>query len=152
VVAASLLAAVEEGDRLGSMALYFLVAVAVIGPYGVMRVRRILRERAELAAATAPPVDPDRADGADGPSPNGSPTASPDDDLTRAFEAIEAGTQNGAEVFEVRVPARPRLNGRPADAATVDALVQDALRRSKVVVVAEDSSPEGRVLTCKRGG
>jgi len=165
---ASVFAAVEEPDRLGSMALYFLIAVAITGPYALMRVRRIRAERAEFMAARQATADaalpPDAAattdssesttgeggDGSDG-GDGGDGWKDDPDDLVAVIDAIEAGRSARDEEFEVRVAARPRLNGRPADAITVDALVQDALRRSGVIVVADETSPDGRVLTCRPG-
>ncbi len=151
VLVAFVFAEVEAGDRLGSMALYFLVAMVVVGPYAVVRVRRIFREKAERAALLRPvdEVSPEQAEAT--AAAEATARSKAEDDLGGAIDAIEAGRDGRDEQFEVRIPTHPRINGRPADPATAEVLVQDALRRSGIVVISEDSSPDGRVLTCRRG-
>ena len=106
-----MLAATPTDDRLGSMVVFFLIALAIIGPYGYVRIRRVLRERLPPAGAveTATP-DPEHARAAD-PS-----------DLSLVIAAIDAAPgllrQPGAPAsITIDVPGEPTLDGRPVAAA-----------------------------------
>ncbi len=120
-----MLAATPTDDRLGSMVVFFLIALAIIGPYGYVRIRRVLRERLPSAGAveTATP-DPEHARAAD-PS-----------DLSLVIAAIDAAPgllrQPGAPAsITIDVPGEPTLDGRPVAAAVATALLIDAIRSNR---------------------
>ena len=66
-------------------------------------------------------------------------------------EAIVDGADGEAACFELRVPATPTGEGRPTDAAVVELILADALRRSAVVVGDEKMNADGsRTLVCQK--
>ncbi|HMS12927.1 MAG TPA: hypothetical protein PKD80_07460 [Microthrixaceae bacterium] len=138
-----MLAATPTDDRLDSMVVFFLIALAIIGPYGYVRIRRVLRERLPSAGAveTATP-DPEHARAAD-PS-----------DLSLVIAAIDAAPgllrQPGAPAsITIDVPGEPTLDGRPVAAAVATALLIDAIRSNRGdgwQIVAEDAPSPGSDL------
>ena len=140
-----MLAATPTDDRLDSMVVFFLIALAIIGPYGYVRIRRVLRERLPSAGAveTATP-DPEHARAAD-PS-----------DLSLVIAAIDAAPgllrQPGAPAsITIDVPGEPTLDGRPVAAAVDRAMAGliDAIRSNRGdgwQIVAEDAPSPGSDL------
>jgi hypothetical protein len=119
-----------------SLIAYFVVAFVIVSPFAVVVVRRVLRERREQR----PQVDPTDA---------GLPSRRADD-LATVFEAIEAGRAGDEHEFEVVVATRPTVDGLPADAAVVDALLIDAITRSGLQIVSDEAGEDGRILTLRR--
>ena len=113
----AVLAASVEGGRLGSMFVFFLIALVIVSPFGYRRIRAILRER--RAAAPAAPVVEVPTDEDD-----------PGDDLAAVVAAISGAALAPGESCEVEVPASPLVEGRPAPDVVVETLINDAVRRS----------------------
>lgn len=124
----------QSTGRFGTMLALFVVALLVVTPYAVIRIRQVLADR----AARRPPVEGAAAD---------RPEERPHDDLARVVEAIAAGART-AEPFEVRVPATPVHEGRPVPAEVVQGVLADALRRSRVVVSERRPGADGEWWTC----
>ncbi|CAN5469908.1 hypothetical protein BH10ACT3_BH10ACT3_11680 [soil metagenome] len=130
----SLLGAVQS-DTLGRS---LLIALLVVSPYGIYKIRQVRRVRqgheAVLAAEAAPP------------KPDGPPRHALEDvsgDIS--FVVSEARSAGGAMLL---VPHDVTVSDRDASDAVVDMLVRDALRRSGLVVTAEVDTAEGRLLEC----
>jgi hypothetical protein len=119
-----------------SLIAYFAIAFVIVSPFAVVVVRRVLRER----RARRPELEPSDA-----------PAASRRrDDLAAVFEAIEAGRAGDEDEFEVMVASRPLVDGLPTDPAVVDSLLTDAITRSGLRIVTDESGSDGRVLTLRR--
>jgi hypothetical protein len=119
-----------------AMIVSFAVAALVVAPFGYIVVRRVLQERRTLRLDVAPAE-----------APNADPSA---DDIGRVVAAIDDGATQGVDPFEVVLPRSVSLDGRPAPAALVDAIVGDAVRRSGLRIVRDEPGPDGRVLVLER--
>ena len=126
-----------EDSRISSMFVSFFIALLIVSPFGYRRIKATLAERRELLGR----VDPDA-----GPTESGATTGADPDDLATVFDAIAvaaselSGEPDGHRVVDV--PTSPTVEGRPADPALVDALLDDAVRR--IGLVAERSTrPDG---------
>ena len=137
----------DEADRLGSMAVYFLLAVLIVAPYAVIRVRRVLRDRrrrqadADGPGTTIPPRDATPA--ADGPSEAADP-------LTAAVASIDAAAIAGEDLVEVRLPIEEAPERRTVPRDLADLVLADALRRSGYVIEDDRIEHGERVLRCRR--
>jgi hypothetical protein len=119
-------------DRIGSMVWLFLIALVIVAPYGLVRVRRVLRDRDE----GRPPTPPD-AEAIDATTRVGAR------DLETVLAALDGAVEAGSEEFELVVPAEPTVGGRQASPELVAALLGDAARRAGVEVVPAGPSGGG---------
>lgn len=121
-----------------TLARSLLIAVVLVTPYGIYKVRQVraLRRelRAQVAAATAPPEPP----GPQRPK------------LEDVIDEIHRIAQQGGADATVTVPTDVTVGGRDPAVGTVDVLVRDALRRSGLVATAEIDTPAGRVIEVHR--
>mgnify|MGYP006946477735 CR=1 FL=1 len=115
-----------------------LIALVVVAPYGIYKVRQVRAARRERAAAVAAANQP--------PAP----------DRPRLEDVIDHISELGADTEEgtatLTVPSGATVGGADAPSALVDALVRDALRRSGLVATAEIDTPDGRVIEFRRAG
>jgi len=122
--------ATVEGDRIGSMFLFFLIALVIVSPFGYRRIRAVLRERRALVAPSGGTEarasdDPARGDAGGGLHPDDVATVVREIDTAAAeLVADPAGSRT------IDVPDEPLMGGRPAPGAVVEALLADAVRRS----------------------
>jgi len=130
-----------DRDRTATMGRLFLIAVVVLLPwwgrftYRFVRDRRRVRREEVLAARAA--IEGNRT-----PEP---------DALSIVVDAIVDGADGEADPFTVTVPAAPTVERRPADAAVVELIIGDALRRSGLVVGDERVNADGsRTLRCEK--
>ncbi|HKY17110.1 MAG TPA: hypothetical protein VJM33_19435 [Microthrixaceae bacterium] len=141
----------DEADRLGSMAVYFLLAVVIVAPYAVVRVRRVLRDRRGRQAA-GDGTDPGGAPSTAAASSAADASSEPADPLAAAVATIDAASDAGDEMVEVRVPIEGLIGRRSVPADVADLLLGDALRRSGFVIEEERIENAERVLRCRRIG
>jgi hypothetical protein len=157
------------------MLVLFLVAAAIVAPWGIVTVRRVLAERRarELArvggGGTAPTdVPPDGPDashaaaggaaaggaGAGGAGAGGAGVDGIDVAVALATMRAEADHHGPGDEFCLELPSEVTLGGRPADAALVSRLVVDDLRRSGIevidVVAGGEGTCDGTALRCRR--
>jgi hypothetical protein len=121
-----------------TLARSLLIAVVLVAPYGVYKIRQVraLRRAREQAAADAT-----------------APAPPPGPRLEDVVERIsELGRDPGVVSATVTVPAGVRVGGSEAPSALVDSLVRDALRRSGLVATAEIDTDAGRVIEVRRSG
>jgi len=117
----------------------FGFALVVMAPFGYVRIRRILAERRALLAP-----DPS-ADGAGEGSSDGTAARAPrPGDVATVVAAIDragrqlaggpssSGDTTAASGHQLEVPRHLTIDGRPAPATMIDALLADAARRSGV--------------------
>lgn len=130
-----------DRDRTATMGRLFLIAVVVLSPwwgqftYRFIRDRRRVRREEVLAARAA--IEGNRL-----PEP---------DALSIVVDAIVDGADGDEDPFDVVVPAAPTVERRPADAAVVELILNDTLRRSGVVVSDEIANADGsRTLRCEK--
>lgn len=127
-----LLAEIQYETLARSLAL----AVLLVSPYGIHKVRQVRalrREReAAVAAASAPP-----------------PPVRPrlEDVIDRISELADS---SGPDAATVTIPPDVTVAGSDPPAGLVDTLVRDAVRRSGLVATAEIDTPAGRVLELGR--
>jgi len=134
------LLAVDE-DRTATMGRLFLVALVVLSPWWGRSLWRFVRDRRDLSRA---------ARAADRAAAERSSPTDPDA-LSEVIRSIEAAAGDESELFDVSIPAAPTIERRPTDRSVVDAIVSDALRRWRVVVLDEGVDPEGRrTLRCRK--
>ena len=127
----------------------FGVAAVLVSPFAVVTIRRIQRDRAaRVAAATVAAAT--RADGAAPEARSGIGDAAPGADLGAVVVRLraEALAHTGGEWFDLTVPARVTLDGRPAEPRLTVRLVVDDLRRSGLEVRSEGA--DGGSLRCRR--
>lgn len=121
-----------------TLARSLLIALVVVAPYGIYKVRQVRAARRERAAAVAAANQP--------PAP----------DRPRLEDVIDHISELGADTEEgtatLTVPSGATVGGADAPSALVDALVRDALRRSGLVATAEIDTPDGRVIEFRRAG
>jgi len=138
----AVLLAVDE-DRTSTLGRLFLIALIILSPWWGRWVWRFVRDR-RAAARAAVLAARAEAEASRPPEP---------DALAKVIDAIEDGAVGGAERFDVIIPAVPTVERRPAERAVVDAIVTDALRRSRVDVEREDVNGDGsRTLHCTISG
>ena len=113
-----------------------LIALVVVAPYGIVKVRQVRalrRERAAAEAAAAAPPPPDR------------PRL---EDVIEQITALGDATDDGPSTLTV--PNDVTVGGGEPPAGLVDTLVRDALRRSGLAATAEIDTAEGRVIEFRR--
>lgn len=113
-----------------------LIAVVIVTPYGIVKVRQVRaarRERQAAEAAAAAPPGPTR------------PT------LEDVIGEISASRAHG-DAGTVTIPHDVTVGGVDAEPGVIDTLVRDALRRSGLVATAELDTPAGRVLEVRPSG
>ena len=126
-VSAVVLAEVQGGVLVRS----FLIAVVLIAPVWFLVRKRVLAGRVPQE-----PEPEDAPEQSDGPQLEA---------VIASIAAVAESARDGGSAT-LTIPSGVTIDGRPADAATVDALVRDSLRRSGLVAVAEIDSPAGRTL------
>lgn len=129
------LAEVQSGVLVRS----FVIALVVVAPFAWWQWRR-LRSARDAAAARAAAEAP-------APPPPELPAL---EELVGSIGALARGMEPG-RTCTLEVPDRLTIGGHEADAALVDALVRDALRRDGLVVTHEVVHGTGRALHCTRG-
>lgn len=132
--------AAAEGDRLGSMFTFFLIALLLVSPFGFRVYRRTMRER--RAALGLGPVGGDEPDA---PPVDPADLAGVVDTITRSGRDLRAG-----EDRIVVVPDAATVDGRPAPASLVDKLIADATRRSGLDATWLEPGADGRRLRVVR--
>ncbi|MEX0768233.1 MAG: hypothetical protein WD029_07160, partial [Microthrixaceae bacterium] len=124
-----------QGETLGRS---LLIALLLISPYVIYKMRQVRRVRrgheAALAADAAPP-------------PPDTPPLPALEDVIRdiSFVVGEARTNGGAVLV---IPPRVTVSHREASDQIVDLVVADALRRSGLVIASEEITEEGRLVHC----
>ena len=154
---ALLAAAAAEPDRISTMLRLFGIALVVMAPFGYVRIRRILAERRALLGA-----DPS-AGGAGEGSPDGTASRVPrPDEVATVVAAIDragrqlaggpsiSGDTTTASGHRLEVPRQLTIDGRPAPAAMIDALLADAARRSGVRLTWLDDDEASAVAGVRR--
>ena len=153
----ALLAAAAEPDRISTMLRLFGIALVVMAPFGYVRIRRILAERRALLGA-----DPSAADAGEGSTNRpASPVPRPDDVATvvaaidRAGRLLAGGPSSpdgttAASDHQLEVPRQLTIDGRPAPATMIDALLADAARRSGVRLTWLDDDEASPVAGVRR--
>ena len=156
----ALLADAAEPDRISTMLRLFGIAVVVMAPFGYVRIRRILAERRALLGA-----DPSAADAGEGSTNRpASPVPRPDDVATvvaaidRAGRLLAGGpsSPDGTTAasdragHQLEVPRQLTIDGRPAPATMIDALLADAARRSGVRLTWLDDDEASPVAGVRR--
>lgn len=145
MIAAAL--AVEDG-RISSMFAFFFIALLIVSPFGYKRMKVLMAERRELLGRTVPETNPD------GTEPVAEATSDPDD-LAAVIDAVGVAARELAEDPAghrvVELPIAPTVEGRPADAAVVNALLDDAVRRSGLVGERTTAPDGGQRLRLVRG-
>lgn len=120
--------AAVEGDRLSSMFVFFFIALLIVSPFGYQRIRAVMRERRATAGGDLAALDDAGVGDRAGTRP------APVGDLSHVVAAIGAAAQalaaDPGSVQEVELPADPLVEGRPAPAPVVEAIVGDAVRRA----------------------
>lgn len=113
-----------------------LIALLVVSPYAVVKVRQVRARRAAASEAADPAADAD---------------PDPSDQRPRLEDVIAAIDEVAAERAAARtvlVPHDATVDGDAVPAAVADALVRDALARSGLVATGELDTPDGRLLEC----
>lgn len=133
--ASGLLAASDTGVLMRS----FVLAVVLVSPFALRQWWKVRTARLEAEARTE----------AAAPAPEPGPT------LARLEDVIDRVTELGHEtvtdaVVALEVPTPVTIDGVPAPAELVDALLADALRRSGFEQVGVAGDEGGRVMTCRR--
>jgi hypothetical protein len=113
-----------------------LLAMLLVSPYGIYKVREVRavrRERAEAEAAAHAPPPPSRPR------------------LEDVIDRIsELSSSPDTATATVTIPPDVTVAGGDPPEGLVDTLVRDALRRSGLVTTAEIDTPAGRVLELAR--
>ncbi len=119
------------------------IALLVVAPYGVYKIRQVRRIRAGHQSA----VDAERA-ALERSERSGSAPARPalEDVIRDISYVVEEATRSGGAMLVV--PHDVTVSDRDAPKSVIDTLIRDALRRSGLVVTAEVDSVEGRLLEC----
>jgi hypothetical protein len=121
-----------------TLARSLLLAMLLVSPYGIYKVRQVRavrREREAAVAAAAAPPPPSRPR------------------LEDVIDRIsELSSSPGATTATVTIPPDVTVAGGDPPEGLVDTLVRDALRRSGLVTTAEIDTPSGRVLEFRRAG
>ncbi|MFN8050166.1 MAG: hypothetical protein U0Q22_01890 [Acidimicrobiales bacterium] len=134
--------AIDEGARLGSMFVFFLIALVIVAPFGWVRIRRVLRERRASSEPTTT--------GAEGVEDTPATTEPDPRDVVLAVDAIGAaattlGADDAPDHVDVDVPLGALVGGRPAPDSLIDALLADTARRIGLRVAWVDGAePEWR--------
>jgi len=131
---ASTLGAIQS-DTLGRS---LFIAVLVVSPYGIYKLRQVRRVRRNHEAALAADAAALLED-----TPRLPALEEVIGDVS--FVVAEARANGGAMLL---VPHEVTVSDRVATSAVVDMLVRDALRRSGLVITAEIDTPEGRLIEC----
>jgi hypothetical protein len=122
-----------------TLARSLLIALVIVSPYGIYKVREVRAMRREREAASRPvevaPSGPVRPD------------------LETIIEQISgfAGRADSAPPT-ITVPHDVTVGGGDPPPGLVDALVRDALRRSGLVATAELDTPDGRMIELRPAG
>lgn len=120
-----------------------LIALAVVTPYGIYKVRQVRARRAREARPSASEVT------ATDPSVTPVAAAPRLEDVVARIEAVAVSLDPG-DPTTVTVPAGVTVGGDQVPTELVDSLVRDALRRSGLVATAELDTADGRLLECRR--
>jgi hypothetical protein len=129
---------IGASSNVGTLVGFFLIAAVIVSPYGYWQVRKVRRRRAQLAGIA----------GLAAPLPADEPTPETSSDLAMAVADIAAGAaaQEPGAHFEVTLPVGATIGGRPAEAAIVETIVADGLRRDGIEIVGRD----GVVWRCRK--
>lgn len=119
-----------------------LIALVIVTPYGIHKVRQVRARRAELTRRAA-------AVGGTDPTITTVEAAPRLEDVVAHIEEV-AGSLDPGDPTTVTVPAGVTVGGDRVPRELVDTLVRDALRRSGLVATAEVDTAEGRLLECRR--
>ncbi len=115
-----------------------LIALVLVAPYGIHKWRQVRAARQERLALEAAL----RSETETEPEP-GSARPRLEDVIASIDELAERAAAGPVTLL---VPRELSVDGRDVDAATVDVLVRDALRRSGLLPVAEVDTADGRLL------
>jgi hypothetical protein len=129
---AALLAAAD--DRIGSMFVFFFIALLIVAPFGWKRLAPVLRER---RARNAPPE-----------AEEATPTEPDPNDAATLVALVERAAEELAPggTCDVDVPPDATIDGRPAPRQLVETLLADAARRRSLAV---DWTPDGKARLTK---
>lgn len=116
------------------------IAVLLVAPYGIYKVRQVRRIRANHQAV----IEAERK--AQELTELGPPRPALEDVIRDITFVVEEATRSGGAMLVV--PHDVTVSDRDAPRSVVDTLIRDALRRSGLVVTAEVDSAEGRMLEC----
>jgi hypothetical protein len=119
-----------------------LIALVVVSPYGIYKLRQVRRVRRNHEAVLAAEV---AALATDEPRP-----PALEDVIGDVSYVVEEAAANGGAML--LVPHDVTVSDRATTPTVVDMLVRDALRRSGLVVTAEIDTDEGRLLECRPMG
>ena len=148
--AASATAPIAPSDRYGSMALYFFIALIIMLPFAVRRLRRVLADRPAGQTAVGSPVE--RDDPLDG---GGDATEAGLTDLESVVTSIRAGAarlrdrDDAPDDITIVVPRHALIDGREADESVTAMLVRDTVRRSGLEVIVDEAEGGQRRLRCR---
>lgn len=122
-----------------------LIALLVVTPYGIYKLRQVRAVRADR-------IEAEQARDA-AIAAMSEPEETPRPRLEVVIDEItDLGTDPGVSAPTVTIPHGVTVGGSDAPPGIVDTLVRDALRRSGLVATAEIDTPDGRVLELARVG
>ena len=122
-----------------TLARSLLIALLIVSPYGIHKVRQVRAMRRAREAASRPPE----------PVPSGPVRP----DLESIVERIsELADRADTTPSTITVPHDVTVGGGDPPPGLVDTLVRDALRRSGLVATAELDTPDGRMIEFRRAG
>ncbi len=130
-----------EDDQVVTLFRLFVIAALLLSPWWGRRLWHWSRARAAASRAV-------RAANSSAQIPR------PEEgSLAAVLSDMEAQIAAEREVIEVSVPAGVTVEGHVADRLIVDAVLADAIRRSGLTVIEEETSSDGtRLLRCAIGG
>ncbi len=124
-----------QGETLGRS---LLIALLVISPYVIYKMRQVRKVRRVHEAALAADAAP--------PPPDTPPLPALEDVIRDISYVVGEATTNGGAVLVI--PPRVTVSHREASDQIVDLLVADALRRSGLVIASQQTTEEGRLMHC----
>ena len=125
-----------QGETLGRA---LLIAVLLITPYAIYKMRQVRAVRRAHDAAVA-------ADAAALKAGDLTPLPALEDVIRDISYVVTEAKANGGAILVI--PERVTVSHREASDQIVDLLVNDALRRSGLVIAGQEVTPEGRLLHC----
>jgi hypothetical protein len=125
-----------QGETLGRA---LLIAVVLITPYAIYKMRQVRAVRRAHDAAVA-------ADAAALKAGDLTPLPALEDVIRDISYVVTEAKANGGAILVI--PAQVTVSHREASDQIVDLLINDALRRSGLVIASQETTEEGRLLHC----